>query len=31
LPLTLTVQVTDVRRTLPFAELRGGRMETAPG
>lgn len=31
LPLTLTVQVTDTRRSLPFAELRAGRMETAPG
>ncbi|TLM66589.1 MAG: hypothetical protein FDZ69_05880 [Deltaproteobacteria bacterium] len=30
LPLTLTVQVTDTRRFLPFAEL-AGRMETAPG
>jgi endonuclease/exonuclease/phosphatase family metal-dependent hydrolase len=31
LPLTLTVQVTDTRRSLPFAELTGRRMETAPG
>jgi len=31
LPLTLTVQVTDTRRYLPFAELAGRRMETAPG
>ena len=31
LPLTLTVQVTDPRRFLPFAELTGRRMETAPG
>jgi len=31
LPLTLTVQVTDTRRFLPFAELAGQRMETAPG
>lgn len=31
LPLTLTVQVTDTRRYLPFAELAGQRMETAPG
>jgi len=31
LPLTLTVQVTDTRRFLPLAELRGGRMEAAPG
>lgn len=31
LPLTLTVQVTDTRRFLPFAELTGQRMETAPG
>jgi endonuclease/exonuclease/phosphatase family metal-dependent hydrolase len=31
LPLTLTVQVTDTRRYLPFAELAGQRMEAAPG
>lgn len=31
LPLTLTVQVTDPRRFLPFAELAGQRMEAAPG
>ncbi len=31
LPLTLTVQVTDTRRSLPFAELTTRRMETAPG
>lgn len=31
LPLTVTVQVTDPRRTLPFAELTGRRMEAAPG
>jgi endonuclease/exonuclease/phosphatase family metal-dependent hydrolase len=31
LPLTLTVQVTDPRRFLPFAELTGRRMEAAPG
>jgi endonuclease/exonuclease/phosphatase family metal-dependent hydrolase len=31
LPLTLTVQITDTRRSLPFAELTGRRMETAPG
>jgi hypothetical protein len=31
LPLTLTVQVTDTRHFLPFAELAGQRMETAPG
>jgi endonuclease/exonuclease/phosphatase family metal-dependent hydrolase len=31
LPLTLTVQVTDTRRSLPFAELAGRRMEAAPG
>ena len=31
LPLTLTVQVTDTRRFLPFADLAGQRMETAPG
>ena len=31
LPLTLTVQITDPRRFLPFAELAGRRMETAPG
>lgn len=31
LPLTLTVQVTDTRRSLRFAELAGRRMEAAPG
>jgi endonuclease/exonuclease/phosphatase family metal-dependent hydrolase len=31
LPLTLTVQVTDPRRFLPFADLAGRRMEAAPG
>ncbi len=31
LPLTLTVQVTDSRHFLHFAELAGGRMEAAPG
>ena len=31
LPLTLTVQVTDPRRFLPFAEMSTGRMEAAPG
>jgi endonuclease/exonuclease/phosphatase family metal-dependent hydrolase len=31
LPLTLTVQLTDTRRSVRFAELAGGRMEAAPG
>jgi len=31
LPLTLTVQVTDTRRTVRLRTLAGGRMETAPG
>jgi endonuclease/exonuclease/phosphatase family metal-dependent hydrolase len=31
LPLTLTVQVTDPRRSLRFAELAARRMEAAPG
>jgi endonuclease/exonuclease/phosphatase family metal-dependent hydrolase len=31
LPLTLTVQVTDTRRSLPFTELARQRMEAAPG
>lgn len=31
LPLTLTVQITDTRRTVRLQQLAGGRMETAPG
>ena len=31
LPLTLTVQVTDTRRTVRLRPLAGGRMEAAPG
>ena len=31
LPVTLTVQITDVRRTVKLPQLAGGRMETAPG
>jgi endonuclease/exonuclease/phosphatase family metal-dependent hydrolase len=31
LPLTLTVQVTDTRRTVRLHQLAGGRMEAAPG
>jgi endonuclease/exonuclease/phosphatase family metal-dependent hydrolase len=31
LPLTLTVQVTDTRRTVRLHQLSGGRMEAAPG
>jgi len=31
LPLTLTIQITDTRRSLPFAELTSRRMEAAPG
>ncbi len=31
LPLTMTVQVTDTRRSLRLTKLAGGRMETAPG
>lgn len=31
LPLTLTVQVTDTRRSVRLRQLAGGRMETAPG
>lgn len=31
LPLTLTVQVTDTRRSVRLTQLAGGRMEVAPG
>jgi endonuclease/exonuclease/phosphatase family metal-dependent hydrolase len=31
LPLTLTVQVTDTRRSVRLRQLAGGRMEVAPG
>ncbi len=31
LPLTLTVQVTDTRRSVRLRQLAGGRMEAAPG
>ena len=31
LPLTMTVQVTDTRRSLRLRPLPGGRMEAAPG
>lgn len=31
LPLTLTVQVTDSRRTVRLTSLAGGRLEVAPG
>lgn len=31
LPLTLTVQVTDTRRSVRLRQLADGRMETAPG
>jgi len=31
LPLTLTVQITDTRRTVRLRQLAGGRMEAAPG
>ncbi len=31
LPLTLTVQVTDTRRSLRLRQVDGGRMEAAPG
>lgn len=31
LPLTLTVQVTDTKRSLPLPRLAGRRMEAAPG
>jgi endonuclease/exonuclease/phosphatase family metal-dependent hydrolase len=31
LPLTLTVQVTDTRRSVRLRPLAGGRMEAAPG
>jgi len=31
LPLTLTIQVTDTRRSLSLPRLTGRRMETAPG
>jgi len=31
LPLTMTVQVTDTRRSLRLRPLAGGRMEAAPG
>jgi endonuclease/exonuclease/phosphatase family metal-dependent hydrolase len=31
LPLTLTVQLTDTRRSLRLTQLAGGRMEAAPG
>lgn len=31
LPLTMTVQVTDTRRSVRLRPLAGGRMETAPG
>lgn len=31
LPLTLTIQVTDTKRSLPLPRLAGRRMEAAPG
>jgi endonuclease/exonuclease/phosphatase family metal-dependent hydrolase len=31
LPLTLTVQITDTRRSLRLTQIAGGRMEAAPG
>ncbi len=31
LPLTLTVQVTDTRRSVRLKQISGGRMEAAPG
>jgi endonuclease/exonuclease/phosphatase family metal-dependent hydrolase len=31
LPLTLTVQITDTRRSVRLRKLAGGRMEAAPG
>ena len=31
LPLTLTVQITDTRRSVRLRQLTGGRMEVAPG
>lgn len=31
LPLTLTVQITDTRRSVRLRQLTGGRMEAAPG
>lgn len=31
LPLTLTIQVTDTRRSVRLRQLAGGRMEAAPG
>lgn len=31
LPLTLTVQITDTRRSVRLTPLTGGRMEAAPG
>lgn len=31
LPLTLTVQITDTRRSVRLTQLAGGRMEAAPG
>ncbi|NOR50784.1 MAG: hypothetical protein GQ530_07120 [Desulfuromonadales bacterium] len=31
LPLTLTVQITDTRRSVRLRQLAGGRMEAAPG
>lgn len=31
LPLTLTVQITDTRRSVRLRQIAGGRMEAAPG
>ncbi|MDH3997642.1 MAG: hypothetical protein OET90_02280 [Desulfuromonadales bacterium] len=31
LPLTMTVQITDTRRSVRLTQLAGGRMEAAPG
>jgi endonuclease/exonuclease/phosphatase family metal-dependent hydrolase len=31
LPLTMTVQITDTRRSVRLRQLTGGRMEAAPG
>ncbi|MBW2452587.1 MAG: endonuclease/exonuclease/phosphatase family protein [Deltaproteobacteria bacterium] len=31
LPLTLTVQITDTRRSVRLTKIAGGRMEAAPG
>lgn len=31
LPLTLTVQITDTRRSVRLKQMAGGRMEAAPG